>query len=199
MPQRLTDRQRAIYEFVVESIEEKGFPPSLMEIARAFGLSSPAGIAEHLKAIERKGYIRRRPGISRGIEVSHLEVRRSPSSGVRVPLVGTVPGGRLRRVDEAEGHLVIDARLASGDLFAVYNESDGLRGRGILSEDIVVVEETSRPRPGDLTVVRLDGRTRWLRIAEEDGAGELASNGRVGEVLGRTIAVVRALGDAWSR
>ena len=68
--QRLTQRQHEIYQFIVRQVRNKGLPPSLVEIARAFDLRSVAGISDHLKAIERKGFIRRRAGISRGIQLT---------------------------------------------------------------------------------------------------------------------------------
>ena len=65
MTTELTRKQRAIYDFVVTCVNRRGIPPSLDEIARAFDLTSLSGVADHLRALARKGYIRRRRGVSR--------------------------------------------------------------------------------------------------------------------------------------
>ena len=89
MTTTLTKRQRAIYDYIVECIHSEGIPPSLTEIAEAFQLASASGVADHLRALERKGYIRRRPGMSRGIELIDISRHRTASSAVRVPVIGS--------------------------------------------------------------------------------------------------------------
>ena len=59
MASPLTDRQKAIYEFLLKTIHEKGFAPSIPEIGRRFKIASTNGVSDHLKALEKKGYIRR--------------------------------------------------------------------------------------------------------------------------------------------
>lgn len=194
---RLTSRQRSILDFVIERIDVQGLPPSLHEIARAFKLRSPAGVVDHLKAIERKGFIRRRPGISRGIEV----VRRpaghpAVSATVRVPVVGEVPGdfARLRR-RSASDHIFFDRRVATAGTFAVRVRVDGLERRGILRGDYLVVESDVVPAADELGLARAGASTTVACLRGGSLVSLLSerSDGPEVEVLGRVVAVVRTI------
>ena len=90
----LTDRQQAILDFIVETIQTRGFPPTLREIGRAFGIRSTKGVNDHLAALERKGKIRRHADLSRGIEVVDLRL---------LPDVLTLGWGELRHRLNARG------------------------------------------------------------------------------------------------
>ena len=68
----LTERQQEILDFIKHAIHEQGFPPTLREIGKAFGIRSTKGVNDHLAALERKGKIRRHAELSRGIEVVGL-------------------------------------------------------------------------------------------------------------------------------
>lgn len=198
MGEQLTRRQRAIYEFVLGRVRGRGIPPTLTEIATAFGLASPSGVADHLKALERKGWIRRRPGISRGIEI--LGARDGGSRrGVWVPVVGRVPShSGLRPTERARRHVVLDGRLASGDVVAVRVGIRGLEGHGILRGDLLVIRQGREPRPGDLAVARAGEETVLVEarsggsFRRMDAAGGPVSDCRP---LGPVVAVLRTLGD----
>jgi len=69
MRPKLTKRQQEVLDFIVRSIQDQGFPPSIREIQGEFGIRSPNGANHHLVALERKGYIRREPGVARSITV----------------------------------------------------------------------------------------------------------------------------------
>ncbi len=189
----LTRRQKAIYEFIVRQVEHRGMPPTLMEIAAAFGLSSVAGVADHLKAIERKGYIRRRRGVSRGIELARLPERRM----VRVPIVGEVPS--TRGIGEAAGgDLLVDAR-ALGRRGLALRAGASLPGAGILAGDHLLVDPERRPRPGDLLVGRQGARVFLLRYEQGGRARALAGEPRRGhdiQFVGRVVGVFRTLDGA---
>ena len=95
---KLTDRQSEIFEFVAESIRDKGFPPTIREIMEAFRIASTNGVRTTLAALEKKGYIRRRPMLSRGIELTdYVEREVSQTTEVReVPVIGRVAAGETR-------------------------------------------------------------------------------------------------------
>ncbi len=69
---KLTQRQTDIYEFIRDEIFEQGFPPSVREICRNFGIKSPNGAVGHLRALQREGLLERIPNTSRGIRLSHI-------------------------------------------------------------------------------------------------------------------------------
>lgn len=192
----LTRRQQAIYDFIVRQVRHQGIPPTLMEIADNFGLSSAASVADHLKAIERKGFIRRRPGASRGIEVSALRDARQRDGAVRVALRGDVPGpGRLTAPARART-LLLDRSVADGELFALRATTRALERRGILEDDLLIIDAAAGAEPGDLVV---GAQRRGTMLMEMDGsghgvrpvAGRIAAGENV-ELLGTVVAVVRA-------
>jgi repressor LexA len=194
---RLTRRQRSILEFVVAKIDDRGIPPSLQEIAREFGLRSPAGIVDHLKAIERKGYIRRRPGISRGIEV--LRRPRGVSAApiaVRVPLAGELPG---RWADFGRGsardHLVLDRRLAAAGSFALRVRSTDYASHDVDRGDLVVVTPGAVPPPGGLALVRGGETTTLARMRSGRSLALLTPLASADEIdlVGRVATVIRSM------
>ena len=95
MARPLTQRQQNVYDFIVKTIHEMGYPPTRAEIARALGFRSPNAAEEHLRALERKGVIRMIAGTSRGIRLPAQEQEESegtpPSQGL--PIIGEVAAG----------------------------------------------------------------------------------------------------------
>lgn len=191
----LTRRQRSIYEFIVRQVRRQGIPPTLMEIADAFGLSSPAGISDHLKAIERKGYIRRRPGASRGIEIARDSTPNPPRRSVAVPIVGEVPSARgLAR--NGHGSVFLDSRLEAGRLFAV-RAREALPEHGILAGDLLVAAEGGR---GAGLAIGSQGRSVLLLEVAPDGHTARPLRGRLQtqrdvDLRGRVVAVVRCFDE----
>ena len=192
----LTRRQRAIYDFIVGQVRLDGIPPTLMEIASAFDLSSAAGVSDHLKAIERKGFIRRRPGASRGIELARIERPRAERRSVGVPLVAGVPsaGGLSKSGTRV---VYVDGRLVGTKAIAVQVRSGSLGQHGILKGDVLVVDCGAKPRRGDLL---LGLQSRRVLLMEMAGGGRTAlplagrlAPGTDAEVVGRVVSVIRDL------
>src|SRR4029450_3549224 len=87
----LTARQKAIYDFLLKTIREKGFAPSIPEIGRQFKIASTNGVSDHLKALEKKGYIRRVG--KRAIEVVNALGKAALTATREVPVLGTIAAG----------------------------------------------------------------------------------------------------------
>ena len=189
----LTRRQQAIYEFIVQQVHAEGMPPTLMEIAAAFGLSSAAGISDHLKAIERKGFIRRRPGVSRGIEVRSSSGGGTPRA-TSVPVLGRTPSSEgVQRA--AAPRVAIDSRWAGTEAVAFEAATDELNRLGILAGDLLVTDGTAPVRDGDLIVGRQGQRIAILQIGR-DGLTATPIAGRIDptsdvRAYGRIVTVVR--------
>ena len=102
----LTDRQKAIYDFLLKTIREKGFAPSIHEIGKQFKIASTNGVSDHLKALEKKGYIRRVG--KRAIEVANALGKTVLTATREVPVLGRVPAGKPFLSEEnIEGLLTI--------------------------------------------------------------------------------------------
>ena len=158
--QTLTPRQTKVFTFIQESIEKKGFPPTVREIARHLGLRGPKGIQKHLAALEAKGYIRRQSGLSRAIEVIEWATGMHRPS-MAIPIAGRVQaGGPVLAVEEVEGYLRLDRSLAPQGSFLLRVRGDSMIQAGIYEGDWVVVKPQSasggQVNNGD-TVVALIG------------------------------------------
>src|SRR5581483_8638516 len=112
MASPLTDRQRAIYEFLLKTIREKGFAPSIPEIGRRFRIASTNGVSDHLKALEKKGYIRRVG--KRAIEIVN-QFGRSPPPGKCRCWAGCPPASRFsaRKTSKARSPFPTTSAAAS--------------------------------------------------------------------------------------
>lgn len=199
----LTEKQNSIYEFIVDRVQSRGIPPTLTEIADAFGLSSASGVADHLNALERKGFIRRRPRMSRGIELTALGGNRDPGNEkvpatLRVPVLGSIPAPERLSLSRPTGrHLVLDRRVTPGAAMAVRVELENLEAHGILEGDYLILGLGKASRPGSLAVARLRNATTLVEV--------LTAHGRVRrvdthkelrdgyEVVGNVVAVLRSM------
>lgn len=162
----LTDRQREILEFIARRIGE-GLPPTLVEIAEAFGFNQPRAAWKHLQALQTKGCIELLPGRVRGIRL--LDSPRAKPAGL--PLVGRVAAGRpILAQEHIERHVAVDARLFSPRAhFLLRVEGDSMEGVGILDGDLVAVHRTPEARDGQIVVARIDDEVtvKRLRIRRE--------------------------------
>src|SRR6478735_3269435 len=119
--EELTDRQKQILEFIMRETETRGFPPTIREIGEEMDIRSTNGVNDHLKALERKGYLSRGEQQSRSLVptkrarlVLGLGVKRDPDV-VDVPLLGRVAAGApLLAVENIDDSLRVDSALLGG-------------------------------------------------------------------------------------
>jgi len=176
----LTMRQREILDFLLAYLAMKGYPPTIREIREAFGLSSNRGIVDHLKALEKKGFIRRTRGSPRAIEI----IRDSGSdhgtdhgrNGVQLyPVAGRIVAGHpAPPVEDGGGGFLLDSGLfgAGGD-FLLEVKGDSMTGDHILEGDLVVVKSAQRCENGDTVVALIDGEATVKRYHREGDEVEL--------------------------
>ena len=162
---QLTDRQEEILKFINSYREVNGFPPTIREIARQFGMSSTFGVKKHLDALVKKGYLHIESNASRGI--STLQSNEPASSTIfesndifnRIPVIGRVAAGTPILAEEnIEGSIVIDPTLASksGNAFALKVKGDSMINAGIFDGDFVIVEPQKEAKSGDIVVALID-------------------------------------------
>ncbi|WJW75113.1 transcriptional repressor LexA [Thiohalobacter sp. IOR34] len=153
----LTQRQAEILDLIRDFLSEYGTPPTRVEIAEAFGFRSPNAAEDHLRALERKGYIELMPGSSRGIRL--LE-----ASGI--PVVGRVAAGSPILAEEhIEEHYELSPALfhpPADYLLRVRGES--MRDIGIMDGDLLAVHRTPEARNGQIVVARLDDEVTVKRF-----------------------------------
>ncbi len=171
--EELTPRQEEVLGFILETLERRGYPPSIREICEALGISSTRGALLHLKALERKGYISRSPG------ARAIQVRGALRGGVAyLPLVGEVPAGPLRYASEdVEEWVPVPARWGGEGRFLLRVRGESMTGDGIRDGDLVVVDPGPAARDGEVVVALVDGEATVKRLRRRKRAVELeASN-----------------------
>ncbi len=163
----LTRRQREILEYIENMITEYGKSPTIREIGLKFNISSTNGVRAHLQALMKKGYIRRRGMISRGIEL----VRSLSGAVKKVPLVGAVPAGSpIDAIENIEGEFAVDASfLPSGETFTLRVQGDSMINAGIFDGDYVLVKKQKNAEPGDIVVAVIGEEATVKRYQPKSG------------------------------
>lgn len=188
MADSLTQRQRDILDFISASIVERGFPPTLREIGEHFHIRSTNGVNDHLKALEKKGHLRREDLKSRAMrpvlpdgsgEVVPLR-RGARGSGVmdtvsgddmaEIPILGRVAAGQpILAVEHATDAVRIDRVLigAHREVFGLRIVGESMIEDGILDGDYVFVKKTPSAHPGDIVVAMIEGEATVKRYYPE--------------------------------
>jgi repressor LexA len=158
MGKELTARQREILDFIREMVANKGFPPTIREIGERFKISSTNGVRTVLSALIKKGYIRRKPLVSRGIELAQkarllFDFSRTGDYAT-VPVLGRIAAGLpTLAVENIEGSIAVDKSfLPGGDVFSLKVQGESMRDSGIFDGDYVLARAQSVAEKGDIVV-----------------------------------------------
>jgi len=203
----LGPRQKKILDFIVSTVEDRGYPPSVREIAESVGLASPSTVHAHLEALQKKGYIRKDATKPRAIEISYAPGigPAASRSGVKsVPLVGRIAAGPTTpAIQEIEDVMPLPATLlGSGEFFMLRVKGQSMRDAGIHDGDFVVIRKQDDATPGSIvaaliedeatikTLVRQGSRTILRPENPDYDPIEVTTEGRI---LGKVVALLRSL------
>ena len=187
----LTPRQREIFNFVRTFIKERGYPPSVREIGEHFNIY-PRAAFDHLKALERKGYLKRRSSMSRGLEVLVFQehepyasyqggesYQRQPRKEGRplireIPILGRVAAGKpTLAVEHVEGSLPLPVEWVKGkEVFLLKVKGDSMSPY-ILPDDYVVVRSQPSAENGDVVVTLMGEEATVKRFFKKGRRVEL--------------------------
>lgn len=161
----LTARQKAILDFIVETVEDRGFPPAVREIGEAVGLSSPSTVHAHLGSLEEKGYIRRDPTKPRAIDVrwrhSAAAAAREDRSVTDLPIYGSIAAGPTSLAEQnLEGTLPFPKEFISDtNHFVLTVKGESMIDAGILDGDLIVIRAQPDASNGDIVAAQVNGET----------------------------------------
>ncbi|OYP34381.1 transcriptional repressor LexA [Rhodopirellula sp. MGV] len=192
---QLTERQRRVYELIRDLIVNRGYGPTVREIGEAFGIKSPNGVMCHLRALERKGLIRRSPNKSRAIELTETVDR-----GHSLPMAGMVAAGTTALAFEQSDRVDFSGMFCKNDRFILQVSGDSMIDAHIQDGDFVVIQKQESAEPGQMVVAELatgdstlkfwfpeEGRIR-LQPANREMAPLYVSDARI---VGVAVGVVR--------
>jgi len=186
MTEPLTERQEKILSFIKKSIQDQGYPPTIREIGEHFGIRSTNGVNDHLKALERKGYLMRgelksralsvieggRSGGGRLGRISRRELSAvTEGEVVEVPVVGKVAAGApILAQENITDHVRIDSMLL-GDggrkVFALRVAGDSMIGDGIFDGDYIFVRKQLQAGAGEIVVAMIEDEATVKRYYPE--------------------------------
>ena len=172
----LTMRQHKILQVIRDSVERRGYPPSVREIGQAAGLKSPSSVAHQLKVLEKRGLLRRDPNRPRAVDIRPLEER--PGGGNQpaptptyVPVVGRIAaGGPILAEQAIEDVFPLPKDLVGeGTLFLLRVVGDSMIDAAITDGDWVVVRQQPVADNGDIVAAMIDGEATVKTFQRKDG------------------------------
>ncbi len=196
----LTERQKAILDFLKSFFIENGYPPTVREIGSHFEMQWAAA-KNHLKALETKGYLHVNQYKSRGIEI--LGMKRS--GGFMAPVVGKIRAGNpILAIEEISSHILLDKSLfPSEQAFTLKVSGDSMIDAGIFEGDFIVVNPQTTLHNGEIGVILIgDDATVKRFYAREDEVILKPENGSMEpvtylstniSVLGKVVGVIRKM------
>ena len=214
----LTWRQRKVLQVIRESVQQRGYPPSMREIGEAVGLTSTSSVSYQLSTLQSKGYLRRDAGRPRTVEVrlpGHSPVRPDhepeaaemrggdiPSQAATyVPLVGRIAaGGPILAEESVEDVFPLPKQIVGeGTLFLLKVTGDSMINAAIADGDWVVVRQQQVAENGDIVAAMIDGEATVKTFKRSDGHVWLMPHnpaytpipGETATILGRVVAVLR--------
>jgi repressor LexA len=206
----LTPRQRRVLDVIRDSVERRGYPPSMREIGEAVGLTSTSSVAHQLATLERKGFLRRDANRPRAVEVMAAAVpdditgegdeRPVPAY---VPVVGQIAaGGPILATQVVEDVFPLPRQLVGdGELFLLQVKGDSMIEAAITEGDWVVVHRQQHAEPGDIVAALLDDEATVKTFSRTDGHVWLLPqnenyapiDGEQAVIMGRVTAVLRKI------
>jgi repressor LexA len=182
----LTDRQLEVLRFIAQEIEERGYPPTIREIGEALQIASTNGVNDHLKALEKKGFLTRDPVKSRALiptsqardvlggaresNVISLGARREARlSGrlVEIPIIGRVAAGQpILAQEHVEDTVQVDSFFLGTNkrVYGLRVQGDSMIGDGILSGDYIFVKKQLHADDGEIVVALIDDEATVKRV-----------------------------------
>ena len=202
MARKITKRQQQIYDFIKEYQQEKGYPPSVREMASAVGLSSPSTVHAHLSALEARGLLKRDATKPRALELfnedgSSVSISKSdeptaPRGTVSLPLVGRVAAGiPILAEQNIEDTFTIPTEIATDQgSFILEVHGSSMINVGIFNGDYIIVREQKSAMNGEIVVAMIDGSATVKTFYKEQGRVRLQPENDTMEPIYATNPVI---------
>ncbi len=167
----ITRRQRQVYDFIADFVQENGYSPSFEEIGVGLGLSSLATVHKHISNLENKGLLKRDYNRSRSIDVLPLKPRtKSPvAAPLELPLVGRIAAGKpIEQVETPETISLADF-TRSKDVYVLEVSGESMQDEHIVDGDYVLVERAQTARTGEIVVALVNNSETTLKRFYKEG------------------------------
>ena len=208
----LTERQAQALKYISDCLTDRGYPPTLREIGEHMGIKSTNGVNDHLKALERKGYLIREELKSRALRPVDFDAAKKPDSDeLSIPIVGRVAAGAPILAEEnISDRVVVDRQFLGAvkqeEVFGLVVKGESMIEDGIFDGDYVFVKKTPTARQGEIVIAMIEGDATCKRYYPEgdrirfqpaNGAMEPIyvhkSEFRETQIIGRVVGVYRQM------
>jgi len=188
---QLTERQREIYDFIRDKIENRGYGPTVREIGEAFEIQSPNGVMCHLKALVKKGLINRQDRSARAIQ---LVDHRPPAFAL--PILGLVAAGSpLEAVAQADERLDFNGMFGGPNHFALKVRGNSMIEDQISDGDFVVIRKQETAQNGERVVAMIDNEVTLKKFYRDKGHIRLEpANGAMAPIIVKETDDPKVLG-----
>lgn len=162
---RLTSKQQRLFDHLQRVVTREGTPPSLRRTAQALGISH-AAVAQGLKTLEEKGYVRRDGRYSRTLHLlNRVQETDAMQRWIEIPVIGRVAAGLpMYAQEEWDGSIVLDAAFFRGrHLFALRIRGDSMKNAGILAGDLAICEPRQYAQNGEIVVALINGEEATVK------------------------------------
>ena len=195
--EKLKAKEKKVYDYIVRSVREKGYAPSVRDIMHDLGYKSTSTVHMYLNRLDMLGYIRKEDGKSRAISLVSDEM---PAVSA-VPVLGTVTAGLPILAEENfEGYIGYLGRVSADEMFALKVKGESMIEVGILDGDMIIAEKTCYADNGEIVVALVENEATVKRFFREDGHYRLQPENNTMEpiivdevlILGKVVAIQRS-------
>ncbi len=193
--EKLKPKEQKIYDYIVKSVKENGYAPSVRDICRDLGYKSTSTVHMYLNRLDLLGYITKEDGKSRAVKLTAEE----PNVHA-VPLIGTIRAGEpILAGQTLDGYVGYAGNIDPDELFALKVRGDSMTDAGIFEGDILIAKKTCYAENGEIVVALIDDEATVKRFFRENGHYRLQpENSKIQPIivdevliLGRVIAIQR--------
>lgn len=197
----LTEKQQAVLKYITKVIRDSGFAPTIREIADEFEITAK-GAYDHLKAIEKKGYLKTNKNQSRAIELlRHSAEDEIPVRAMSIPVLGRVAAGLPIFAEEnIESYIPVPDELAKkGNLFALRIVGESMKDAGINNGDLAIVLKKDSAKNGDIVVAMVEDEATLKTYYKESDHVRLEARNKnfkpiktkKAQILGKLVGLFR--------
>jgi repressor LexA len=203
----ITKRQRQVYDFIHDFVQEHGYSPSFEEIGDGLGLSSLATVHKHITNLEKKALLKRDYNRSRSIDLLPVrglfrKVPKPPPPELALPLMGRIAAGQPIEAVQQGDSISLGDITRSKDVFVLQVKGESMKDEHIVDGDYVLVEKSNTARDGEIVVALVEGYDATLKRLYREGAkirlqpsnstmNPIVVPAKAVQVQGRVIGVLR--------
>ena len=200
----LSERQQQVLDYIRDTVNGRGYPPSVREIGEAVGLNSPSTVHSHLNSLVKAGAIRKDPSKPRALVVLDEQAPTTADSRVRdIPLLGRIAAGTpILAAEQVESVMPLPTELVGeGPVFLLEVNGDSMIDAGIHEGDLVAVHSQPDALDGEIVAALIDGEEATIkRLRRKNGKVILESENPAYEpmvfadgveLIGKVVSVLR--------